>query len=127
MPKKKRKKYKTGIYHSKKGGVCKYRSGWELAYMRHLDDNHEVVSFEYESIKIDYISNVKTKKVRIYKPDFFVSYADGSTKLIEIKPKRKLSTRIVVKKVNAAIDWCQSRQVSFVIITEDNLKEMNLI
>lgn len=127
MPKKKRKKYKTGIYHSNKGGICKYRSGWELAYMQHLDNNDSVCSFRYEPFKISYVSNTKTKKMRLYNPDFLVTYVDGTEHLVEIKPKRKLASRNVIKKINAAYEWCAQNKMSFTVLTEDDLRKLNLL
>lgn len=65
--------------------------------MKWLDDNVDVISYEYEKLTLPYVSNVKTRKIRNYIPDILVRYVDRN-ELIEIKPKRKLTNRIVQKK-----------------------------
>ncbi len=121
-------RYKRGIHVSTKTGAsCKYRSGWELAYLKHLDDNVMVKTFGYESVKIPYISNVRSGKLRNYLPDFLVEYVDGTSQLVEIKPKRKVAHVTVQKKLKAAQEWCNAHSVSLVVITEVELKAMGLL
>lgn len=114
MKKRKRKRrkksrYITGIYDSEKATKrIRYRSSWEYYVCRFLDEQLDVVSYEYESIKIPYISNIKSKKTRNYIPDFLVNYVDGSQKIIEVKRKTAINNSIVVKKAEAARKWCES-------------------
>ena len=125
---KKRSRYQRGEYASKKTGrVYKYRSGWEAKYMEWLDSNPDVHSWSYELIAIEYLSNKKTGKVRKYYPDFSVTYMDGTHKLIEVKPKRKLDQATVIKKALAAIEWCRTHGMTYEIVTEVQLKEMGLL
>jgi hypothetical protein len=56
-----------------------------------------------------------------------VCYADGTRRLVEIKPSRKLDNVIVKKKIAAAEQWCKSNSVTFEIITEKELKHLNLL
>lgn len=129
-PKKKKRRrrgYKRGLHKSLKGGECRYRSGWELAYITWLDANPDVLSFSYEQIIIEYLSNKRTGKVRKYFPDFFVEYVDGHKELIEIKPKKRLEQVKVRKKIEAAMKWSEAHHVGFRIITETELKGMDLI
>lgn len=124
----KKKRYHTGVYISTKTGQhCKYRSGWELQYMQWLDAHVAVKSFVYEGIKIPYVSNLKTGRLRNYFPDFYVEYIDGSLQLVEIKPKRKLANNTVQKKINAAVLWSQAHGATFQVITEVDLKTMGLL
>ena len=129
--KKKRKKksrYNRGAYVSMKSGVMyTHRSGWELLYMKYLDSNTDVVSWTYEQIVIEYVSNIRTNKIRRYYPDFFVTYSDGHSEVIEVKPKRKLSHTTVIKKSEAALLWCKKNYLTYRIITEDELKAINLL
>lgn len=128
--KKRRKKrhYHTGIHVSPKTGqTCKYRSGWELAYMLHLDSDPTVVGYRYEDVKIPYVSNTRTKKIRSYWPDFLVQQRDGQQLLVEIKPKRKLDQARVQKKLKAAALWCQAHGVTLVVMTEKELKLLGLL
>lgn len=111
-PPKKRKRrrkgrYKTGVYKSPKASKpIEYRSGWELEVCKYLDADINVASYEYESIAIPYIANVRTGKVRRYFPDFLVMYADGKKVMVEVKRNDKLSNPKVMKKTEAGKLWC---------------------
>ena len=120
--------YHRGEYTSKKTGqVCKYRSGWEEKYMTYLDSHDQVISWSYESLSIDYVSNKKTGKTRRYIPDFRIEYLDGRTELVEIKPLRKVNKPTVQKKLLAAQAWCNDHGISLKIITEIELKNLGLL
>lgn len=128
--KKKRRKgrYHRGEYTStKSGSIFHYRSGWELKIMQFLDADPKVESWSYEKIVIEYVSNIRTKKKRRYYPDFYVTYSDGHSEVIEVKPSRKLKQRIVEKKIEAAKIWCSEKKIEFRIITEKQMKELNLL
>ena len=108
--KKRRRGYHRGEYTSSKtGDVCKFRSSWEEKYMVHLDADPAVLSWAYEPFFIEYVSNKSTGKIRKYYPDFFVSYADGTSRLIEIKQKRKIDQPAIRKKTAAAQGWCTTQ------------------
>lgn len=103
---KRKSRYKTGIYKSTKcQNEIRYRSSWEYYVCKFLDEQIDVISYEYESLKIPYISNIRSKKIRNYIPDFIVNYTDGTTKIIEVKRKSALNNNIVVKKAEAATEW----------------------
>jgi hypothetical protein len=119
-------RYKQGIFKSSKAGTCKYRSSWELAYMQWLDTNKTVISYSYEKTVIPYVSNKRTGRLRKYLPDFLVYYNDR-IELVEIKPKVKLKQVKVKKKLEAAKVWCLNNKIKFVIVTETELKALNLI
>jgi hypothetical protein len=126
--KKKKSRYKKGEYTSTKTGlVSKYRSGWECKFMEYLDINPDIISWAYEAIKIPYVSNQKTGKLRNYLPDFLVESASEGYKLIEIKPHKKVFQAKVVKKTLAAGDWCRKNNIKFSIITERELKSLGLL
>lgn len=125
---KRKRGYHKGSYVSTKTGIaCKYRSGWEYAYMQHLDNSANVMSWNYEALRIQYVSNKSTGRLRTYIPDFFVTYTDGSCCVVEIKQHRKLINAVVVKKVAAAKEWCAQNNCVFVILTEVELRNMKLI
>jgi hypothetical protein len=114
-------------------GVPRYRSGWELSFMRFLDNNDNVMQWASESIQIPY-RNPITGKQSIYIPDFLITYRTRDNTLIaeviEIKPKKqsviegKMSTqeRMVVAinhaKWDMATKWCARNGLKFRIITE---------
>jgi hypothetical protein len=112
-PPKKRKRrkkgrYRTGTHKSPKASKpIDYRSGWELEVCKYLDHEPSVVSYEYETIIIPYISNIRTGKVRRYFPDFLVTYQDGKRVMVEVKRNDKLTNPLVMKKTEAGRQWCQ--------------------
>jgi len=129
--KKKRKKkkrtgghYHTGTHVSPKAGECIYRSGWELNYMHHLDADPTVTSYQYESVIIAYIANIRSTKLRKYIPDFLVEYVDGRKVLVEIKPKKRLDNVKVQKKLAAAEQWCLEHGATLEVVTEDTLRSI---
>ena len=117
-------------------GVPRYRSGWELAFMRFLDNNDHVMQWASESIQIPY-RNPITGKQSIYVPDFLITYRTRQNTLIaevvEIKPKKqsviesKMSNRDrMVVAVNyakwaSAEKWCARNGLKFRVITELDL------
>ena len=126
--KKKRKgRYQRGLYVSPLAGECKYRSGWEHKVMQYLDSNPDVETWSYEKTVIEYVSNVRTKKIRKYYPDFFIKYKNGTIEVVEVKPKRKLQQATVKKKAMAAEQWCMTHGAIYRILTEIELKELGLL
>jgi hypothetical protein len=117
-------------------GVPRYRSGWELAFMRFLDNNDNVMQWASESIQIPY-RNPVTGKQSIYVPDFLITYKTRQNtliaELIEIKPKKqsviesKMSNRdrmvvaINYAKWDQATKWCKRNGLKFRILTEEDL------
>lgn len=135
-PSKKRKRrrkgrYKTGIHKSPKATKpIEYRSGWELEVCKYLDSEPSVVSYEYESIAIPYISNVRTGKVRNYFPDFLVNYADGKKIMVEVKRNDKLTNLKVMKKTEAGRQWCQQNGATYELWTNqliEKIRKLNLL
>lgn len=105
----------------------RYRSGWELLFMQHLDADRTIATYEYETLAIPYVSNARTGKVRRYFPDFLVTRRDGSKTLVEIKPKKRLTNRITQKKLVAAQLWCDANDTRLEIVTEDTLETLGLL
>lgn len=129
MPKKRKRKghYHTGVYESKKGGIVNYRSGWEFSYAKFLDEDPTVDKFSYESLNIAYLSNKKTGRIRHYIPDFIVTYIDGRTVIVEIKPLRRMLNPTNVKKFEAAKQWAEQNDVQFQILTERELRDLHVL
>ena len=117
-------------------GQPRYRSGWEMAFMRFCDTNDHIIQWASESIHIPY-RNPLTGKQTIYVPDFLVMYRSKGNKviaeLIEIKPKKqsvlesKASARdravvaLNYAKWDAATKWCKRQGLTFRVITEDQI------
>ena len=115
----------------------RYRSGWELDFMKYLDRQPEVLRWSSEEIIIPYKSPIDGKWHR-YFPDFWVQTSKGET-LIEIKPKKQTQPpkpnpkhkRRYLKEVKtwginqakweAAEKICEKRGWNWQILTEDTL------
>jgi hypothetical protein len=116
-------------------GTPKYRSGWELTFMRFCDNHPSVVSWASECVRIPY-KNPFTGKDTYYVPDFLVTYqVNGVRKaeLIEIKPKaqavmelarsqqEKMAVALNMCKWQAAQIWCKRMGATFRILTEEDI------
>lgn len=117
-------------------GTPRYRSGWELSFMRFCDTNDHILQWASESIAIPYRSPL-TGKMKNYIPDFLITYRTRNNtvraELIEIKPKgqsileekMKSRDRAVVAvnyaKWDAATKWAKRNGLVFRVITEDQM------
>ena len=114
----------------------RFRSGWELAFMRFCDTNDNILQWVSESISIPY-RHPLTGKMTNYVPDFLVTYRTKNNtmraELIEIKPKKqsviesKASARdraivaVNYAKWHQATLWCRRHGLTFRVITEDDI------
>ena len=120
-----------------------YRSSWELKFMKYCDLNDSILEWGSEEVVIPYRSPLDNR-IHRYFVDFYIKVEDmnGQIKkyLIEVKPKRqttpppkpKRQTKRYISEVTeyaknqakwkAATEFCEDRQCSFMIITEDELK-----
>ncbi len=122
----------------------RYRSLWERQVMKWADHNSDIVSWSSEEVVIPYRSTVDRKMHRYYM-DFKLTYADGHTVLVEVKPLKqtKLPKKPVKKRsrryinevrtfaVNtskwvAAEAYALDRGWAFEIWTEKTLKAMGI-
>lgn len=117
-------------------GTPRYRSGWELSFMKFCDSNDHVLQWASESIAIPY-RHPLTGKMTQYIPDFLITYRTGNNtvkaELIEIKPKKqsviesKMSSRdraivaINYCKWDAATKWARRNGLTFRVITENDM------
>lgn len=115
----------------------RYRSGWELTFMKFCDNNKNIIAWASEAIQVPY-RNPFTGKQTVYVPDFFVMYEDknGSKRaeIIEIKPKKqsiieskvasardKAAVALNYAKWEAAQKYCKRAGLTFRVITEDDI------
>jgi len=111
--------------------------------MVYCDKNDKIVEWGSEEFFIPYRSPLDGKLHR-YFPDFYVKVkqSDGKTKkwVIEVKPKAqtkppktpKRKTKRYINEVRTyavndakwknAIEWCENKDMEFIILTEDELK-----
>jgi hypothetical protein len=117
-------------------GTPRYRSGWELSFMKFCDTNDHVLQWASESIAIPYRHPI-TGKVTQYIPDFLITYRNRDNtmraELIEIKPKSqsviesKMNSRdravvaINYAKWDAATRWARKNGLTFRVITESDM------
>lgn len=106
----------TGV---KNGGKTVYlRSSYESIYVRMLDSDDDVISWEYEPFRLPYLFEGRTRN---YVPDFLITKTSGEKTLIEVKPSLLTETPTNIAKQNAAFEWCKLNNVSFQTVTESTL------
>jgi hypothetical protein len=114
----------------------RYRSGWELSFMRFCDTNDHILQWTSESIAIPY-KHPLTGRMTQYIPDFLITYRTRTNtiraELIEIKPKKqsviesKMSSRdravvaVNYAKWDAATKWAKRNGLSFRVVTERDM------
>ena len=120
-----------------------YRSLWELAVMKHLDNNPHVKWWNSECTVIPYFSEADQKKRR-YFMDFTLCYEDGSVHMWEVKPAaqcqppkppQRMTAAAKNNYLNALHTWqtnlckwkaakslCDKKGFTFKIITEKTLR-----
>ena len=130
------KKYKGDISN------IVYRSLWELRFMKWCDTEPSVEEWGSEIVVVPYISPVD-RKIHRYFVDFYIKIKDKNGMLqkylVEIKPERftkppaipKKKTKAFIDEVfqygvndakwKAAFEYCQDRNMKFIILTEKDL------
>jgi len=146
----KMKKYYQGKFkpknHSKyKGNPCEiyYRSSWEKKFMIFCDNNDSIIEYSSEEIIIPYRCPTDGRVHRYY-PDFYIKVKSKtgsiSKYLIEVKPERQVAGPVEKPKRKtaawkrevlaymknrakwaAAENFCEDRQMKFLILSEDHL------
>lgn len=119
-----------------------YRSLWELRFMKWCDLNSSVEEWGSEIVIVPYVSPID-KKVHRYFVDFYIKIKNkrgvSEKYLIEIKPERftkppQIPARKTKKfidevfqygvneaKWKAAFEFCEDRNMKFMILTEKDL------
>lgn len=119
-----------------------YRSLWELRFMKWCDTTSSVEEWGSEIVVVPYISPVD-KKVHRYFVDFYIKVRDRNNVLqkylVEIKPEKftkppqipKKKTKNFIDEVfqygvndakwKAAFEYCEDRNMKFIILTEKDL------
>lgn len=119
----------TGFFPSKKNErPIAFESLLERDYIYLLEFDKDVISYNEQPLTITYC--VSNRNYR-YTPDFFVQ-RKNKNQLIEIKPHSKLQKILnddaVIKKYNAAAQFCKSNEFSeFRIITDYEIQSGNIL
>jgi hypothetical protein len=120
-----------------------YRSSWEKACFQWCDGNPKVKSWSSEETVVPYKWDVD-KKMHRYFVDLKITFTNGKTILVEIKPQKETappkrpdkSKRYIgeamtyVKNMNkweAADAYAKDRGWEFQVWTEETLHEMNIL
>ena len=123
-----------------------YRSLWELRFMKWCDINPSVQEWGSEIVIVPYVSPID-RKVHRYFVDFYMKVknktGDPQKYLIEIKTERftkppeipKKKTKRFIDEVfqygvneakwKAAFEFCEDRNMKFMILTEKDLGVVN--
>lgn len=119
-----------------------YRSMWEKYCMKYFDESSDVKYWSSEEIIIPYFYEAD-KKYHRYFPDFKVTWKNGKTSLIEVKPKKETApptgnrrtkryiteAYTYVKNQNkwkAADKYAKDNGYNFLIWTEVELESMGI-
>jgi len=106
-----------------KGELPEYRSSWELEFYKYCDINDEILSWTTEPFPIKYIKPTDGQ-VHRYFPDVLVKFSDGKNFLIEIKPFNQTQDPINISKWEAATAFCENKDLTFIVMTENELKSI---
>lgn len=138
-------KYKVKNPHKYEGDFTNvvYRSLWEKYCFKWCDENTNVKSWSSEEVVIPYFYEVD-KKYHRYFMDLKITYTNGTTVLVEIKPKKETAPPTFngrktkqyinegltyVKNMNkwaAAQKFAADNAWGFEIWTEDTLHKMGI-
>jgi len=132
--------------YSKYSGNSKnitYRSLWERQAFKWCDDNPDIVKWSSEEVVVPYRSKTDGKAHKYY-PDLKITYSNGKTVLVEIKPKKqtkppKVRSRktsrylkevytygVNISKWEYANEYAKDRGWTFEIWTEETLKSKGM-
>ncbi len=103
-----------------------YRSSWELAFYKWVDQSPIIEFWGTESFPILYISPKDNKQHR-YFVDVIFQTTKGQKHLVEIKPSSQCNNPINLAKWEAARTHCDKIGALFTVITEKELKAWGLI
>jgi hypothetical protein len=119
----------SGYFISKKQNceIIQFESSLERDYIYLLEFDTSVYSYLEQPVSIAYRDNFNKK--HIYTPDFLVRYAniDDKDTLVEIKYHDELiSNSLIFKpKFDAANDYCKKNNLSFIVLSEKEIRYSN--
>lgn len=107
----------TGRFVSEKSGRSfYYRSHLELKWFKRIEAHPRIHKFEVETLVIPYLVNGNS---RLYVPDVRVWFVDGTSKVLEIKPRSQWRDSRNVAKWASAKVWCRKRGMVFQVVADD--------
>lgn len=112
----------TGAISSlKQNRLIEFESSLERDYIHILEFNSNVLKYYEQPIKIEYF--YKNQK-RIYIPDFWVEYKNGTKEVIEIKYSEEINKKDaqLVFKLGEAKKFCSKNSLTFKVLTEKEVR-----
>jgi hypothetical protein len=119
------KNHKSGVFNDKKCEKAFFRSSWELELFTQLVEDNNVTIFCSECLLVDYIDSNGSK--RTSRLDVVATLADGSTVLIECKPKSLLGFNNNPAKIDAYKNAALDSDSTFILFSDDHMKDRNLL
>jgi hypothetical protein len=108
-----------GLFPSLKiGRMVAFESLIEQDYLYILDYEAAVTAFEEQPVSIDYLWEGNQHK---YTPDFLVR-RNEACELVECKPASLVPKEENQRKFSMAREWCQSKNWSFAVVTDLDLR-----
>lgn len=107
-------------YISPKAGEMILKSSYEVRACSLFDSNPKVITYKYESIRIEYLG--LDNKVRGYYPDFELLWDTGLVEIVEIKPENLTAKDFNQIKFQAAKHYAEEHNATFTIMTESELQ-----
>jgi hypothetical protein len=113
-----------------------YRSLWERQVFRFCDDNDAIVRWSSEEVVVPY--RCKTdNRVHRYFVDLKITFKNGDTYLVEIKPKKRATkskgylTEVLkyvknISKWESADEYAKQRGWKFEVWTEETIRGMGI-
>lgn len=104
----------------KNNDVVEFESQLERNLTYILERRLDVVMYCEQPITIEYFEGNQKKR---YTPDFYIKYFDGSEEIIEVKYQKDLLEKKdeLEAKFKAAKEMCDANNISFRVITEDDI------
>jgi len=101
----------TGKFYSEKiQKEIKFRSNWEFEYMQMLEKDDDVIMYDYEPMRINFIhAGVR----RYLVPDILVKYKNGKRSLVEIRPEWRLKDKLTKLKMKEMYKYCSENDLTF--------------
>lgn len=91
--------------------------------MKHLDSSPDVVTWDYECVRIPYMYD---NHKRWYVPDFVFARVDGKQEMWEVKPSQFMLSERVINTSAAGRAYCNERGMEYVLVTEHTLKMLGI-
>ena len=111
--------YKSGTFYSEKNlKNIFYQSSYELKALNIFENDTKIKFFDRCNFCIEYKID---DKVKLYKPDFILTYNDNHIEIIEVKANWEINEKAILLKKQAAEEYCKKNNYIYKIITENEL------